>query len=132
MARVEASKQPRTLLARRNPEEPEPQLAATRVGKRPGRERGIVGCLDHRTRLRQKDLPRGREGHPVMVSTQQLYAELPLQLGDRPRKRWLHEVQLLSGGCHLPFFGDRDEVAQLAQSRHRTRSRRDYLAVHSS
>ena len=76
MARVEASKQPRTLLARRNPDEPEPQHTATGACKRPGLERGIVGCLDRCPRLRQKSLPGGREGHAEMVSTQQIDAEL--------------------------------------------------------
>ena len=83
MARVEASKQPRTLLARRNPDEPEPQYAASRVGKRASCERGIVACPDRCALLRQNDPPRGREGHAEVVTTQRIYAELPLESRDR-------------------------------------------------
>src|SRR5262245_43587792 len=133
MARVEASEQLRSLLARRNPDEPEPQHAATSAGKRSGSERGIVGCRDRRPHLRQESLPGRCEGHAEMISTQQIHAELPLESGDRLRQHWLREVQLLSGGCHLPFFGNRYEVAQVAHlNRHRKLSRRGYPPLHKS
>jgi hypothetical protein len=60
-----------------------PKRAASRVGKRVSRECGIVACLDRCALLRQNDLPRGREGHAEVVTTQRIYAELPLESRDR-------------------------------------------------
>ena len=66
----------------------------------------------------EEALPGVGEFGAARISLEQAHAKLPLQRRDLPRQRRLADVQALGGAAEMQRFGQRHEIAHLAQVNH--------------
>ena len=66
-------------------------------------------------RILQEQLARFRQPHPALAALKQLRADIGFQHLYGMTERWLAYVQTLCGTGEVQFFGDGDEVFQVAE-----------------
>jgi hypothetical protein len=59
-----------------------------------------------------------------MVTRDELYAQLALEIPDLPRKRWLRQPKSLGGAHESALFGDCQEVPEVTQIHRKAPSRK--------
>ena len=89
-----------------------PALRQIRVAAR------LIEGGDRQTGILEEALTGVSEFGAARISLQKADAELPLQRGDLPCERRLADVQALGGATEMQRFGQRHEVAHLAEVNH--------------
>jgi hypothetical protein len=75
----------------------------------------LLRIAQQRVRRSLQRLPGGRQAHRLAVALEQLRADRRLELADRHAQRRLRDRQTPRGPAEVQFFGQNDEIAQVAQ-----------------
>jgi hypothetical protein len=92
-------------------------LALLASRRSPGRLKGLIKVRKHRLSALEKSAASLGQLNASPLAAKQLHIEFPLHRLNLPAQRRLLHVKPLRGPCHMPFFGNRNEISEVSQLR---------------